>query len=120
MSRREPPEGPFQLVVGTVPLTVPYDVLLPLEDAVDLPRLGGLFTLRDLRRYANPKRTRNRLPAVLPGREWLTMKGGKVPHADGATSGMPSMSDAAAAAAASLEARLAPSPAKPKPPRKGK
>ena len=126
---------PFEVVVGTVDLTVPHNVLLSLDEAADLPRLAGRFSTRDLRRYASPKRKRNRLPAVKPGREYLTtptwiddwiegMVSGTPPAADAApparATGVPAMSDAAAAAAASLEARLAKGPPKSKPSRKGK
>ena len=131
MSRPEPP-GPFELVVGNVDLTIPHDMLLSLDEAADLPRLAGRFKSRDLRRYASPTRKRNRLPAIQPGREYLTtpawiddwidgMKGGTPAPDDAPPAGAvatPSMS-AAAAAAASLEARLAPKPAKPKNLRKG-
>ena len=56
------PSSPFELVVGTVELTVPRDALLTLRDAADLPRLNGYFDAKRLYRAVRARRLRASQP----------------------------------------------------------
>ena len=60
----------YELLVDTIPLDLAPDRLIPLEDAVDLPRIEGLFSRRSIQRAAEKKQLRT---AMMRGRLHTTV-----------------------------------------------